>query len=515
MNSTTNRSATARTRAACAALAFAAGLADAQVLNGGFDHDPVGAALLSATGGRKVRALGIGSSGQDGVEVQLRSASGGQIGFSGPPASGVSFASVAVPLLGTPIEFRHTIETRAGGTAAVTFDFSDLPPSSITVEIYDGPVLVNTYTEPGPILFVPEVPDNYCPDGSPAIPYWRWVTLCNSCSPVWVVGWTCANGDVYSYNDGTARVVVTPNYPVGTFPNLPFGNARVTSSAGPEIEVHAPALATFGLESWGLRNARLSEECDGPAPCGPDDSIVRASHLDSSGQDGVALSFGPNAAGGQISVERNVNGWDVKEIKKFYDDSNQEVLRVSHNPPTTPDADVQLQFDFFTGSGDVLVELFDGGGNPLDSFTVVNTGTVVLDPAWLCPPPQYPVYAFNFVTQQWIFLTCAGGFDMVTPSGTPVSGVEKVTFTALGDSTRRLGRVEVTGSDSQGDIFITDADAFPCPSDVTGDGTVDLLDFFEFFACYDQELPCADIDGNPGVDLGDFFTFFAGYDSGC
>lgn len=52
-------------------------------------------------------------------------------------------------------------------------------------------------------------------------------------------------------------------------------------------------------------------------------------------------------------------------------------------------------------------------------------------------------------------------------------------------------------------------------ADLNKDGEVDLSDFFEFFNCYDAELPCADVDGNPGVDLGDFFEFFNGYDAGC
>lgn len=54
-----------------------------------------------------------------------------------------------------------------------------------------------------------------------------------------------------------------------------------------------------------------------------------------------------------------------------------------------------------------------------------------------------------------------------------------------------------------------------CPADISGDGTADLVDFFEFFGCYDVGDPCADIDGIPGVDLGDFFVFFASFDVGC
>lgn len=52
-------------------------------------------------------------------------------------------------------------------------------------------------------------------------------------------------------------------------------------------------------------------------------------------------------------------------------------------------------------------------------------------------------------------------------------------------------------------------------ADLNKDGSVDLVDFFEFFSCYDVQLPCAEVDGSPGVDLGDFFEFLNGYDVGC
>lgn len=54
-----------------------------------------------------------------------------------------------------------------------------------------------------------------------------------------------------------------------------------------------------------------------------------------------------------------------------------------------------------------------------------------------------------------------------------------------------------------------------CVADIDQSGGVDLVDFFEFFNCFDAEQPCADIDGLPGVDLGDFFAFFGQYDVGC
>ncbi len=55
----------------------------------------------------------------------------------------------------------------------------------------------------------------------------------------------------------------------------------------------------------------------------------------------------------------------------------------------------------------------------------------------------------------------------------------------------------------------------PCVSDLNSDLVVDLEDFFAFFNCFDQSLPCADIDGVAGIDLNDFFLFLNGFDAGC
>jgi hypothetical protein len=54
-----------------------------------------------------------------------------------------------------------------------------------------------------------------------------------------------------------------------------------------------------------------------------------------------------------------------------------------------------------------------------------------------------------------------------------------------------------------------------CPADVTGDGLIDLGDFFQFFNDFDQNLLGADINGDLSVDLIDFFQFLNSFDQGC
>jgi hypothetical protein len=55
----------------------------------------------------------------------------------------------------------------------------------------------------------------------------------------------------------------------------------------------------------------------------------------------------------------------------------------------------------------------------------------------------------------------------------------------------------------------------PCLADIDRDGTVDLLDFFAFFNCWDVSGPCSELTGDGTVDLLDFFAFFNAWDAGC
>lgn len=55
----------------------------------------------------------------------------------------------------------------------------------------------------------------------------------------------------------------------------------------------------------------------------------------------------------------------------------------------------------------------------------------------------------------------------------------------------------------------------PSWADLTGDGTIDLADFFAFFAAYDVQSIAADVTKDGVVDLADFFFFFEQFDLGC
>lgn len=54
-----------------------------------------------------------------------------------------------------------------------------------------------------------------------------------------------------------------------------------------------------------------------------------------------------------------------------------------------------------------------------------------------------------------------------------------------------------------------------CVADLDGDGGVDLGDFFNFLAGFDQSTGDGDVNSDGVIDLTDFFLFLSQFDSGC
>jgi len=55
----------------------------------------------------------------------------------------------------------------------------------------------------------------------------------------------------------------------------------------------------------------------------------------------------------------------------------------------------------------------------------------------------------------------------------------------------------------------------PCLGDLTGDGTVDVRDFFAFVTAFASGDPASDLNGDGSVDVGDFFAFVVAFSAGC
>ncbi len=78
-----------------------------------------------------------------------------------------------------------------------------------------------------------------------------------------------------------------------------------------------------------------------------------------------------------------------------------------------------------------------------------------------------------------------------------------------------VARVRCAAQNACGSVETDAAELRVCVSDRNCDREVDLLDFFEFFNCWDLSEACADVDGSGEVDLLDFFAFFNAWDVGC
>jgi hypothetical protein len=504
-------------------LAALAGAARGQLTEAcasGLRHTSIGGASLGPVDGRRLPVHNLGSSGEDGVEIQLRTLWGGGVGVPLAPLGGGGGG--AGGMLRTKykgwdgtIKGRFELVSNPGGGFTQIADFSDLGATAVRVMECDSQgVVISDELYPGPIYAKPIVPD--CPPPSvPTMWYWRlWDSNLQKYVYQWM--WTCMDHVTLNGDHLQDEMRIIPVLPVGV-EDGDLDTMMLTSTA-PEIDVIDGQMLAFGESVHGIGDGTLEEECAGGVPCARADRVVRCGNIGSSGQDGVSVGLGPRSAGGSVSYRRSVGGWDLKENTKAYDDQGAVMMRVGQAvSPLTGEASA-LEFDF-SGIGDGTVEatFYGAGGTPLGSALYIPNvgGTVVLDPSWLCPPPSYPVYAFNYVTQKWIFLTCSGGFDLVLPSGETIGPVTSVELSPNSSGLHRLRSVEVTGSDAGGDIVVTGVTEEGCPAEVSGDGVVDLTDFFQFLGDFDTTSMGADVDGSGEVDLGDFFVFLNSFDAGC
>ncbi len=100
-------------------------------------------------------------------------------------------------------------------------------------------------------------------------------------------------------------------------------------------------------------------------------------------------------------------------------------------------------------------------------------------------------------------------------NGVPIPGQNSPTLNIAMVTEKDLGVYDCVATGACGDTISRSASLTACLADRDCSGEVDLADFFDFFNCFDQNLPCAELDGESGIDLGDFFAFFNGFDAGC
>lgn len=103
-----------------------AGQAVAQEYASGWPHSPVGDIQTMDVQDRRLTACCLGSSGEDGVEIQLHSAFGGSVSFDADDLTGPAGREIRIRPKGWDgtVKGYVRMSSNGDGTAALTADFS-------------------------------------------------------------------------------------------------------------------------------------------------------------------------------------------------------------------------------------------------------------------------------------------------------------------------------------------------------------------------------------------------------
>jgi hypothetical protein len=513
----------------------------------GLPHTSLGGALIGPAEGRRLPVRNLGSSGEDGVEVQLHSLFGGGVAIDAGGLLATAGGEIKIKHKGWDglIYGTHRCRSNGDGTGSDQFDFSALGVSSYQVTDYDAsgrPISTTIYG--GPIVDI------------------GWVGQVIQCNPpsYWVTygGWFMVNGKMHyttwrrCVTLGTnptgggwydyARVV-TPIFDPGS---EPFGldSMEVSASNLSEFTVVASEIGTFGAASSGLGTAHVSEQCDASLPCGADERVLRVSNIGSSGQDGVQMTW---PAASHLSYQCD---WPVPQgggspavmemaalyVKPRYNVKQNIKCRIVSGGPS---AFTTLSYDTADfNHAHIRVRTFvdgvpTGGGSGDPQGFVINLGAL-----------EYADHPRNLWNQIHLEHRMQNLRD---PSGEPVTvfllnnGVftiqpaDEISVEVLtSDTPDALAGLTVTASDTQGGRFsIRSLSTSPltvtCTADVddgsgTGspDGGVTIDDLLYYLAIFEAGELAADVDDGSGtgaldggVTIDDLLYYLLRFESGC
>jgi hypothetical protein len=503
----------------------------------GILHQAVGAAQLGPVDGRRLPVHNLGSSGQDGVDIQLNSLYGGGVGVDADPILAAGTVRIRHRGWDGLIYHRFAVTNSPAG-AMITADYSGVGAIGVRTVMYgvDGSVLWDN-TTPGPI--VDNVIPPTCPDGSPGVIWHVHMLVAGSNPPRYVdqFVWSCAvgfnlHGDPYP---GCCRT--NPVFPAGS-PGEPagIGSMRITSDQ-PALTIEGDALETYGLEVYGVGQAQIDEECTMDQATGTCDPSVRrlpVRNLGSSGQDGVAIDLGSDVGGFEIEMARGNCCRGHVTLMKAYDDGNAE-QRISRTLDDIDPAGVTtetLDADFSSlGASGFIVTCFGTGGvviGPPGGTAIINGGP---RPVWTnrCPGGGTETWINTGTTSNpvWTFVGCDMNTNRMAMPGLVLEGVASYSITPMGGAPQgRLRHVVITKNGSELELRRVTTTPYvggsPCgTADFDGDGDIGTdADIEAFFACLAGACcpTCdphgADFNGDGDIgtdaDIESFFRVLAG-----
>ena len=275
--------------------------ASADIVYSGFTHSPLGGAVLTVPAGSEALIVSnLGSSGQDGVEIDLGTTSGHahNLYYDIPEGDGtLTFASVGT--VGTQTDQPICTATRefVGTTERFGFDYSAIGALTYTLRIYNGKQLVHE----SPNHSGASVERN-----NDRFPY-RKLSLIDSHfgwfeegPEVWhpMFGWiegpliyhegetteTCQEVSLMQVIDGPSvmgdLVVAIPENP-SSLPG-PVSRVKIQASGG---------ISSLQIENESLTSVHCTASALGQAALTPNGANLTVSNLGSSGQDGVSLAL--------------------------------------------------------------------------------------------------------------------------------------------------------------------------------------------------------------------------------
>ena len=246
----------------------------------GLPHTSLGSAVLTATDTR-LTVSNLGSSGQDGVEINLKGTHRVDAQWLDPDPAGTLpvGAYVQSQIIGTAgsvvngVLGSAQITKAAGGSYLMTADFSALGTSRRTVEVYRyGNLVARVTGQTGPVGTCSSI---------------SWDVSWECCPSKW--DWSFELGASLALNGGPTvvgdRVLLIPEGPLATIEQTA---GRILVSQIPSLTITNETVQTLygGLDHSPLGTATLFVKTNGTGTNG-----LIISNLGSSGLDGVEISF--------------------------------------------------------------------------------------------------------------------------------------------------------------------------------------------------------------------------------
>ncbi len=502
------------------------------VILNGFEAVGVGGAVIGpVTADRRLPVHNLGSSGNDGVEIKLRSVSGAGVVINStgtPNAPGATLRTKYKGWDGT-IKGRCTSVTNADGSMTSTFDYTSMGATAVNiVKLDEHGVEVYNVTTAGPLGTVLMPPP--CPAGS----QWSW--------PKWYDLWYGGTHYLGMFcNDPInpiGRVQVTPEFPPGTNPDTSVASMIITGSGMGEFDISEPTGAFQGAAVTGLGDVLLREDCDDGSDC--TDAARRRYHggnLGSSGQDGVEVKFrtAPPSTSGTFTMGDvlNSDGEGLVVCRYLFGLSGSS-LNVTGGGGGGGGGLVTPDFSA-VGSTEYMVTGYLNGVIVHEEILPNGTGVTLETDQIICGPGNVIVWGwvtmyvycqpYPFCGGSWqTFWGIVGCMSLRTGATGPYH-MDSVRFSPVNpvviSGSSGIASVSITGRNTPPIVLtgVSSTDTIPCPADFNGDGAVDFFDYDDFVNCFEghacPENRTADFNSDTAVDFFDYDDFVHAFETPC